>query len=332
MITFSVILPAYNNSDKLKRLLLSIQERCPDIGNHEVIVVDDGSKNNSIALLCERFPFVKYIRHEENHGVANARNVGARESRNDILVFIDSDLLVQSDFISILSKKFEDKNVVAVSGTSSAVPANSSPFRDYWGFYKALNMPKGEYTTLFTGQQGAIKKDIFWRSGGWDANIKGVSKEEYEFTARLEKLGVKINYDPEFELKPHYKGFWELIPENYRRAKKWCVIFLYRKKFDDYTSTFSGGLTYALGAFLFASGVAVLIFHRLGILFILSVFLYLAATFNFWAFIIKKRGFFFCLLSVFFHIASSLFIFAGALHGLFYFFMPDEARRRAINS
>lgn len=332
MITFSIVLPAYDNPDKLERLLLSIGERCPDIGNHEVIVVDDGSQNNSIALLCERFPLVKYIRYEENRGVANARNAGARESRNDILVFIDSDLVVQSDFVSILSKKFEEGNVIAVSGTSSAVPVNPSPFRAYWGLYKAFNMPKGEYTTLFTGQQGAIRKDIFWRAGGWDANIRGVSKEEYEFTARLEKLGVKINYEPEFELKPHYKGFWELIPENYRRTKKWCVIFLYRKKFDDYTSTFSGGLTYVLGAFLFASGVAALVFHGLVTLFVLALLLYSTVTFNFWAFIVKKRGLFFCLLSIFFHIASSLFISAGALHGLAYFFMPDEARKRAINS
>src|SRR3989338_10758922 len=122
MITFSVILPAYNNSDKLECLLLSMQERCPGIGSHEVIVVDDGSKNNSIALSCERFPFVKYIRYEENRGVANARNEGAKESRNEILVFIDSDLVVQSDFISILSKKFENNNVVSVSLTSSTVP------------------------------------------------------------------------------------------------------------------------------------------------------------------------------------------------------------------
>lgn len=332
MVTFSIILPAYNNPDKLERLLLSIQERCPDIGNHEVIVVDDGSKNNSIAILSERFPFVKCIRYDENRGVANARNVGARASRNDILIFIDSDLVVQSDFVNILSKKFEDGNVMAVSGTSSTVAVNTSPFRDYWGLYKAFNMPKGEYTTLFTGQQGAIRKDIFWRAGGWDANIKGVSKEEYEFTARLEKLGVKINYEPEFELKPHYKGFWELIPENYRRAKKWCVIFLYRKKFDDYTSTFSGGLTYVLGAFLFTSGVAALIFHRLVTLFVLALLLYLTATFNFWVFIVNKRGLFFCLLSIFFHIVSSLSISAGALRGLSYFLMPDEARKRAINS
>lgn len=332
MATFSIILPAYNNSKELGLLLDSIQKHCTDINNHEVIVVDDGSEDSSIELSCRRLPFVKYIRCEENRGVANARNEGARVSNNDIVIFIDSDLIVQSDFVSILAEKFKDPNVVAVSGTSSIIPANPSVFRDYWGLYKVFHMPKGPYTTLFTGQQGAIRKDIFWKAGGWDANIKGVSKEEYEFTARLERLEVKINYEPRFELKPCYKGFWELVPENYRRAKKWCVIFLYRKRFDDYTSTFSGGLSYILGALSFMSGIVALIWHRFNIVFILFLIFYFITTLNFWVFIIKKRGLLFTLSSIFFHLVSSLFIFFGAVHGLSYYFSTEEARRKAINS
>ena len=332
MPTLSIILPAYNNSKELELLLTSIQERCPDINNHEVVVVDDASEDNSIELLCKRFLFTKYMRCKKNMGVANARNEGARISRNDILVFIDSDLIVQTDFVSILSEKFKNPDVVAVSGTSSETPANSSFFRDYWGLYKTFHMPKGQYTTLFTGQQGAIRKDVFWKAGGWDANIRGVSKEEYEFTARLEKLGVKINYEPGFELKPHYKGFWKLVPENYRRTKKWCIIFLFRKKFDNYTSTFSGGMSYVLGALVVISGIISPLEPKFSIFFIASLFLYLIATLKFWIFIAKKKGLLFTLLAIFFHLVSSLFIFSGAVHGLSYIFLTDEAKRKAINS
>jgi glycosyltransferase involved in cell wall biosynthesis len=332
MISFSIIIPSYNNSEELKLLLLSIQKHCSAINEHEVIVVDDASKDNSIELLCNKFIFVKYLRCNKNKGVANARNEGARISKNDILIFIDSDLIVQSDFVSILSKKFENPNIIAVSGTSSNVPANPSPFRDFWGLYKTFNMPKGQYTTLFTGQQGAIRKDIFWRAGGWDANIRGVSKEEYEFTSRLEKLGVAINYEPRFELKPHYKGFWKLVPENYRRTKKWCIIFLDRKKFDDYTSTFSGGMSYVFGALIIISGIITSFWHKLAIIFIFNLFLYFIVTFKFWIFIVRERGLLFALLSMFFHLASSLFIFSGAIHGLSYYFSSEEVKRKAINS
>lgn len=332
MISFSIIIPSYNNSEELKLLLLSIQKHCSAINDHEVIVVDDASKDSSIELLCGEFIFVKYLRCKINKGVANARNEGARVSKNNILIFIDSDLIVQTDFINILSEKFKNPNVVAVSGTSSDIPANPSPFRVFWGLYKAFNMPKSQYTTLFTGQQGAIRKDIFWKAGGWDANIRGVSKEEYEFTARLEKLGIAINYEPRFELKPHYKGFWKLVPENYRRTKKWCIIFLYRKKFDNYTSTFGGGMSYVLGAFAFVSGIIALIEYKLFPIFIFVLLLYFISTFKFWIFIMKRRGLLFALLSIFFHIISSLFIFSGAVHGLSYYFSSEEVRRKAINS
>lgn len=331
MVKFSIIIPTYNNARELELLLISMQEQCGDISDHEVIVVDDASKDNSIELVCKKFPLIKYICCQKNMGVANARNEGARISKNDILIFIDSDLIAQADFINLLSEKFKDPGIFAVSGNLSIIPANPSPYRNYWGLYKAFHMPKGQYTTLFTGQEGAIRKDVFWKAGGWDANIGGVSGEEYEFTERFERLGAKIHYEPKFVLKPHFKRFWRQAPENYRRTKKWCIIFLYRKRFDDYTSTFSGGMSYVLGAFVVISGVISLLVPRFTAFFICALSLYLIVTFKFWVFIAKKKGFLFTLLSIFFHIASSLFIFSGAVHGLSYYFLTDEAKRKAIN-
>ncbi|MDD4979768.1 MAG: glycosyltransferase family 2 protein [Candidatus Omnitrophica bacterium] len=332
MPVFSIILPAYNNSKELELLLASIQKHCLDINKHETIVVDDGSKDNSIESVCRNFVFIKYLRSETNNGVANARNLGARLAKNDILIFIDSDLIAQSDFISILSEKFRNHDVIAVSGTLSSTPANPSLYRDYWGLYKAFHMPKGRYTSLFTGAYGAIRKDVFWKAGGWDANMRGALKEEYEFTARLEKLVAKIHYEPRFEVKVHCNGFWKLVPENYRRAKKWCIIFLYRKKFDDYTSTFSGGMSYVLGTFVVISGIIAFLAPKFILFFICALLLYLTVIFKFLVFIVKKKGLLFTLLSIYFHLVSSLFIFFGAMQGLSYCFLTDAAKRKAINS
>lgn len=332
MIKFSIIIPSYNNPKELRLLLSAIQRYCVNITPHEFIVVDDGSRDNSIELVCKDFVFTMCLRSETNKGVANARNLGARIAKNDILIFIDSDLIVQSDFIGILTEKFRDHDVIAVSGTLSVVPANPSLYRDYWGLYKTFHMPKGKYTTLFTGAYGGIRKDVFWKAGGWDANMRGALKEEYEFTARLEKLVTKIHYEPRFEVKAHCYGFWKLVPENYRRTKKWCIIFLNRKKFDDYTSTFSGGMSYVLGGLVFIFGVVTVLLHKFINIFFLVFLLYFIATSKFWIFVIRKRGLLFALLTVFFHLASSLFIFFGAIHGLSYYFVAEETRRKAINS
>lgn len=332
MPAFSIILPAYNNPKELGILLTSFQKHCPDIDKHETIVVDDGSRDNSVELACRGFAFVKYLRCEINKGVSNARNVGARMAKNEVLIFIDSDLIVESNFISILSDKFRNEDVIAVSGTLSSIPANPSPYRDYWGLYKAFHMPKGKYTTLFTGAYGGIRKDIFWKAGGWDVNLRGALKEEYEFTSRLEKMISRINYEPGFEVKAHCNGFWRLIPENYRRAKKWSIIFLGRKKFDDYTSTFSGGMSYVLGALVVVSGAFTLLAHDLAGLFICISLLYLIINCKFWLFIAAQKGLLFTLMSIYFHLVSSVFIFFGAMRGLSYFFLTEEARRNAINS
>lgn len=329
---FSIIIPSYNNPSELSEMLGSVKKHCPDIHKHEVLVVDDGSYDDSIKIVCESFSFVSFIKCDGNRGVAAARNTGVSLAKHEILVFLDSDVLVESDFISILTPYFEKSDVFAVSGTLADSPANPSMYRNYWSIYKDFNMPRGKYTTLFLGQEGAIRKSVFEEAGRWDDNIKGVSKEEYEFTERFERLGYKIHYEPKFIVRPRFNGFWTLAPENFRRTKKWCIIFLSRRKFDDYTSTFSGGMSYLLGALSVLSGVLAF-FIPLTNYFLLGVFsLYMMITMKFWLYICKKKGISLMLISYVCHFITSLFIFFGALCGLMYIFAGDKLRRNAINN
>jgi glycosyltransferase involved in cell wall biosynthesis len=80
----SVVIPAYNEADKIGNVL----ERIPDFVD-EVIVVDDGSKDNT-SEVAESFG-VKVIRLDENQGKGKAMSVGIKEASGDIIVFIDAD-------------------------------------------------------------------------------------------------------------------------------------------------------------------------------------------------------------------------------------------------
>jgi glycosyltransferase involved in cell wall biosynthesis len=86
--TISVVIPTYNRRRLLERALASIQQqtRTP----HEVIVVDDGSTDDTSDAICKRFPNVRYIR-QENCGVSAARNRGVHEATGNWLAFLDSD-------------------------------------------------------------------------------------------------------------------------------------------------------------------------------------------------------------------------------------------------
>jgi glycosyltransferase involved in cell wall biosynthesis len=84
----SVILPAYNRCALLERAINSVlrQSRPAD----EIIVVDDGSTDNTPGLISDKFPGIKYLR-QENQGVSAARNAGIDKATGNWLAFLDSD-------------------------------------------------------------------------------------------------------------------------------------------------------------------------------------------------------------------------------------------------
>lgn len=98
----SVIVPVYNSENFLERCVDSIVNQT--YRNLEIILVDDGSSDNS-GRICDYYvdkdKRVKVI-HKDNRGQSSARNVGIRNANGEYLSFIDSDDIVQNDFIEYL--------------------------------------------------------------------------------------------------------------------------------------------------------------------------------------------------------------------------------------
>jgi len=84
----SLIIPSYNRCHFLQRALLSVlnQSHLPD----EIIVIDDGSTDDTAAMLAKDFPQVIYL-YQENSGVSAARNVGIQQATGDWIALLDSD-------------------------------------------------------------------------------------------------------------------------------------------------------------------------------------------------------------------------------------------------
>ena len=98
----SVIVPVYNAAKYLIQCIDSILGQ--DFINFELLLIDDGSKDNS-GLICDEYAQkdkrVKVF-HKENGGVSSARNLGIDNSQGEFVVFIDSDDYVDSDYLTIL--------------------------------------------------------------------------------------------------------------------------------------------------------------------------------------------------------------------------------------
>lgn len=97
MLTFSIIIPAYNCEKTLETTVDSV--RASGLYDYEILLIDDGSRDNTPALcdrLCEAYPEVRCI-HQQNAGVSAARNRGMAEAAGEYLWFVDADDTVDAD-------------------------------------------------------------------------------------------------------------------------------------------------------------------------------------------------------------------------------------------
>jgi glycosyltransferase involved in cell wall biosynthesis len=84
----SVIMPTFNRADTIQRSIRSVQAQT--FTDWELIVVDDGSTDNTVALIEGCDPRLKILR-QENQGAVGARNAGLRASAGSYIAFLDSD-------------------------------------------------------------------------------------------------------------------------------------------------------------------------------------------------------------------------------------------------
>lgn len=107
-IVFSIIVPVYNVEKYLDECLNSILNQ--SFKDYEVIVVNDGSTDNSYEILKKYKKNEKInIYTQNNHGLSYTRNVGVKKAKGDYLVFIDSDDYIEKDYLLKISKVIDLK-------------------------------------------------------------------------------------------------------------------------------------------------------------------------------------------------------------------------------
>lgn len=116
-IDLSIIVPVFNVEGYLKRALDSILMQSSPI-NYEIVLIDDGSSDNSGAI-CDEYQnnFSNVcVRHIENNGVSEARNLGISLSRGNYLYFMDPDDFLSDDFFEQICPNLNGKwNVLCFS-------------------------------------------------------------------------------------------------------------------------------------------------------------------------------------------------------------------------
>jgi len=158
----SAIVPVYNAEKFIVRCVNSVLSQTYD--NWELILIDDGSTDNSLLLLQDYAAKDKRIKviHQNNKGAGSARNAGISEAKGNYIVFIDSDDYIEPTYFEILSKHDEDVVFIDVNrrdehGNITCIEKMSVNRR------KSKNDILREQMTgkiLWGGVRKAVKKDI----------------------------------------------------------------------------------------------------------------------------------------------------------------------------
>jgi len=118
IIKYSVVVPTFNQSAKLKQCLFHLSELCftPDL--FEVIVVDNGSTDDTKQVVDSFKNEISHLRYYFSAipGLHTGRNLGLERARGDVLSYLDDDSFVTNGWLKGIERAFEDPNVALVGG------------------------------------------------------------------------------------------------------------------------------------------------------------------------------------------------------------------------
>lgn len=176
-LSVSVIIPAYNSSKTILRALHSVTNQ--SISPLEIIVVDDGSNDNTQILVAENYPHIRLIA-QENAGAAAARNTGAAIASGNLIAFLDSDDFWHSKKLEYQISVFERFSEIGICSTLCQF-LTESPELNYQEKsqlpleecqYKMIPFQKIFNSPYFGTPSVMMRKSLFQQVGGFDNSLE----------------------------------------------------------------------------------------------------------------------------------------------------------------
>lgn len=211
MALVSVIIPTYNYAGFVAKAINSVLDQ--SYSNTEIIVVDDGSTDNTAVVaqqLLQQDARVRYV-HQHNQGLSAARNTGIKNAKGEFLVFLDADDVLHEEKIAAHLEHFATDDQMDISYGSSRYFLSDQPEKTYANI--ALNeqdwMPKvsGDAETVMPALvvnnimpvcSAMMRRRVVDVVGDFDITLK--SLEDWDYWLRAATAGLRFGYRADVRL------------------------------------------------------------------------------------------------------------------------------------
>jgi GT2 family glycosyltransferase len=218
---YSIVMPVFNREDLTRHCLATLRPTLAGAGDGEIIVVDNGSRPETAAVLAE-FPWVRVIRNAENRGFAAACNAGARAASGRYIIHLNNDTVALDGWLTRLLARLEEPGV-GIAGARLLFPNDTiqhagvllAPFRlgpDGIGPFHHLWTERGNLPAalvprdfeVVTGACMATPRDLFLELGGFDETFWN-GNEDVDYCLKVRARGLRVTYEPTAVLY-HYES------------------------------------------------------------------------------------------------------------------------------
>ena len=255
----SIIIPALNEEKYIGSCLESIAEAMQDRPLYEVILVDNGSSDNTLNIAEKYGNKLKlkiFIKTDCN--ISALRNFGAQNAQGEIFAFLDADCTISKEWLNNAIPYF-NRQSCAAAGSSHEIPHGYSWVAKTWNMVTLKKLRLTETDKLPSGNM-LVDKNKFNKVGGFDESL--VTNEDFDLCFRLRKCGFKIFSDP--GIRAFHWGVANTLSEFYRQCR-WHGTSVFKVFIGDIRNLNNVravlyGLYFFLGIIGFVIGIGDLLF------------------------------------------------------------------------